>query len=85
MTHPNEEELIAYHGGEVFRRDAIAEHLANCPECRVEFERIDAVLAALGALPVPDPDVSFDFEICCRLLAVPIVFKIVLNCLPFVE
>jgi hypothetical protein len=55
MTHPNEEELIAYQGGEVFRRDAIAEHLANCPECRVEFERIDAVLAALGALPVPDP------------------------------
>jgi hypothetical protein len=55
MTHPNEEELIAYHGGEVFRRDAIAEHLANCPECRVEFERIDALLSALGALPVPDP------------------------------
>ena len=55
MKHPNEEELIAYHGGEVLRRDAIVEHLTDCPECRVELERIDAVLAALGAMPVPDP------------------------------
>jgi hypothetical protein len=55
MKHPNEEELIAYHGGEVFQRDAIANHLSDCPECREELERIDAVLAALGAMPVPEP------------------------------
>jgi hypothetical protein len=55
MKHPNEEELIAYHGGEVLRRDAIAEHLTDCPECRGELERIQALLAALGARPVPDP------------------------------
>ena len=55
MKHPNEEELIAYHGGEVLRRDAIAKHLTDCPECRAELERIDAVLAALSNMPVPDP------------------------------
>ncbi len=55
MKHPNEEELIAYHGGEVLRRDAIADHLSDCPECREELERIDAVLAALGTLPIPEP------------------------------
>jgi hypothetical protein len=55
MKHPNEEELIAYHGGEVLQRGAIAEHLTDCPECRAELERVDAVLAALSAMPVPDP------------------------------
>jgi len=37
MKHPNEEELIAYHGGEVLRRDVIADHLSDCPECREEL------------------------------------------------
>jgi len=55
MRHPNEEELIAYHDGEVFQREAIAGHLADCEECRVELERIDAVLAALNTMPVPEP------------------------------
>jgi hypothetical protein len=55
MNHPTEEELIAYHGGDPLRRDAIAKHLTDCPECRSELARIDAVLAALGTLPVPDP------------------------------
>jgi hypothetical protein len=55
MKHPNEEELIAYQGGELLRRKAIADHLSDCPECRDELERIDAVLAALSAMPVPEP------------------------------
>jgi hypothetical protein len=59
MKHPNEEELIAYHGGEVVRRDDIAEHLSDCPECREELERIDAVLAALGTMTVPEPGADY--------------------------
>ena len=55
MKHPNEDELIAYHGGEVLRRDAIAKHLTDCPECRTELERIDAILAALSSMPILDP------------------------------
>jgi hypothetical protein len=66
MNHPNEDELIAYHdarmdhaGGEIVSSDArsvaISEHVKECPECKTELERIDAVLAALDAIPVPDP------------------------------
>jgi len=55
MKHPNEEELIAYHDGEVSRREATTQHLADCGECRAELERIEAVLAALDTMPVPDP------------------------------
>src|SRR6266403_1562153 len=63
MKHPNEEELIAYHGGEALRRDPIAEHLTDCPECRMELERIDAVLEALSAMPVPDPGEDYGQEV----------------------
>jgi hypothetical protein len=55
MKHPNEEELIAYHDGDVFQRQAIDSHVAGCAECRAELERIDAVLAALNTMTVPDP------------------------------
>ena len=59
MNHPNEEELIAFHGGEPAKREAIATHVADCPECRVELARIDAVLAALSSLPAPDPGADY--------------------------
>jgi hypothetical protein len=55
MKHFTEEELIAYREGEVSQRPAIAEHLSGCEECRTELVRIEAVLAALDTLPVPDP------------------------------
>jgi hypothetical protein len=55
MRHPKEEQLIAYHSGEEADRAGIAGHVADCPECRAELERIDAVLAALNSMPVPDP------------------------------
>jgi len=47
--------LIAYHDGEASQRETIAGHLADCPECRAELERIDAVLTAIHSIPVPDP------------------------------
>jgi len=55
MKHLKEEELIAYREGVAEQRAVISEHLAGCEECRGELERIDAVLAALDTLPVPDP------------------------------
>lgn len=55
MKHPTEERLIAYRDGEVAGREAIALHLAECPECREELERIEGVLAAFANLPTPDP------------------------------
>ncbi len=55
MKHMNEEELIAYREGVAAERAGIAEHLVACEECRAELEKIEAVLAALDTLPVPDP------------------------------
>jgi len=59
MKHIKEEELIAYREGVAEQRAAISEHLAACEECRGELERIEAVLAALDTLPVPDPGTDF--------------------------
>lgn len=53
MKHLTEEQLIAYQEGEATEREAVAGHIAECPECRAEFERIEAVLRALDAMPVP--------------------------------
>lgn len=55
MRHMTEEQLIAYREGVAAERAQFAEHLAACQECRAEFERIEAVLAALDTLPVPNP------------------------------
>jgi hypothetical protein len=55
MKHMTEEELIAYREGVAAQRAGIAQHLAACQECRAELERIEAVLAALDTLPVPNP------------------------------
>jgi hypothetical protein len=54
MKHLTEEDLIAYREGMSTERTEITQHLAGCDECRKELERIEAVLAALDTLPVPD-------------------------------
>lgn len=54
MKHLTEEQLIAYREGETTERTAITTHIAECTECRTEFERIEAVLRALDAMPVPE-------------------------------
>ncbi len=59
MKHMTEQELIAYREGVVEQRAAVSTHLAACHECREELERIEAVLAALDTLPVPDPGADY--------------------------
>lgn len=59
MKHMTEEELITYKEGVAAQRAVIAQHLAACEECRAELERIEAVLAALDTLPVPNPGDDF--------------------------
>jgi hypothetical protein len=59
MKHMTQEELIAYREGLAEQRAAIAEHLTICEECRMELKRMEAVLAALDSLPVPDPGADY--------------------------
>jgi len=76
MKHVTEEKLIAYREGVAEQRAAISEHLAACEECRAELERIEAVLAALDTLPVPDPGADYGRqvwrEIAPRLVQKPV-------------
>lgn len=59
MNHMTEDELIAYREGVADKHAAISEHLAACAQCRAELERIEAVLAALDTLQVPDPGADY--------------------------
>src|SRR6266446_5997292 len=59
MRHVTEEELIAYREGLTSQRSVISEHLAACERCRAELQRIEAVLAALDTLPMPDPGADY--------------------------
>jgi hypothetical protein len=59
MNHLTEEELIAYRDGETRNREAFAAHLNGCPHCQGEMARLDAVFAALDAMPVPDAGEDF--------------------------
>lgn len=63
MNHMTEEELIAYREGIAEQRAVSAEHLAGCPKCREELERIEAVLAALDTLTVPDPGADYGRQV----------------------
>jgi anti-sigma factor RsiW len=55
MKHVTEEELFQYREGDQKGREAVAAHLGECAECRGELARLEAVFAALDAMPVPDP------------------------------
>ena len=63
MKHMTEEELIAYREGVAETPAAIAEHLSACRECRAELERVEAVLAALDTMAVPDPGADYGREV----------------------
>lgn len=60
MKHKTEEELIAYRDGERTKRGQIAAHLQECTECREEMVRIEAVLAVLNSMSVPDPGEDYE-------------------------
>lgn len=59
MEHPKEEELIAFHDGDRSNHDRVQEHLRACAECRAALEKIEAVFAAMDAMPVPDPGENY--------------------------
>jgi hypothetical protein len=67
MNHPSETDLIAYREGEVQQRDAVSAHLQDCAECRADLARIEAVYAAMNAMPVPDPGEDYELRVWQRL------------------
>jgi hypothetical protein len=59
MNHMTEEQLISYRDGESRGRESFTAHLNECADCRLEMDKINAVFAALDAMPVPDPGEDF--------------------------
>jgi anti-sigma factor RsiW len=60
--HPTEDELILNYYGEAPNeiRSATDTHLADCPSCTAAWRELTAVLGAVTAVPVPEPDESFE-------------------------
>jgi len=54
-----EEQLIAFRDGEQKGRESVSAHLESCTECRAALEKIEAVFAAMDAMPVPDPGENY--------------------------
>ncbi len=70
MTHPSEEQLIAYRYGDVSEtqeRAAIERHLATCDGCRTSYEALQRALAAVEAAPVPERDASYGSRVWQRI------------------
>ena len=56
--HPTEDELILHYYGEAPNeiRWATDTHLADCQSCAATWRELAAVLGAVTAVPVPEPD-----------------------------
>ncbi|MCI0624175.1 MAG: hypothetical protein L0387_21420 [Acidobacteria bacterium] len=59
MTHLTEKQLVALRYGEVEAGSGVEQHLTACEDCRRSFERLQSVLAAVEAMPVPTRDASY--------------------------
>lgn len=69
MTHPSEEQLVAYRFGDVDATEAasIEEHLGACRRCRASLEAVDATLAAAARVQVPERSDAYGAEVWARL------------------
>ena len=63
MNHPNENQLILYHYGEASGCNEVAEHLEVCESCRVNYQALQRVFAAVETLPVPERAESYGAEV----------------------
>jgi hypothetical protein len=55
MKHLTEEQIVLHYYGEEPDEAAADSHLASCPQCRAEFEKIKALLEGIPVTPVPEP------------------------------
>ena len=60
--HPTEDELILHYYGEAPNeiRSETERHLADCSSCAAVWRELTAVLGAVTAVPVPEPDEGFE-------------------------
>jgi hypothetical protein len=60
MNHLSEEQIVLHYYGDAEEAAEVERHLADCPECRAEFARVQSMLKQIGPLEVPEPPASFE-------------------------
>jgi hypothetical protein len=66
MNHLTEEEMILKHYNEL-RDAALESHLAGCPECRTELQRLSAALARVPQMQVPPLPDNYEARVWTKL------------------
>jgi hypothetical protein len=70
VNHLTEEQLVAYHFGDIGRGNdaaAIEQHLHTCSSCQIELGELRHVLAAVDSLPVPHRSDGYGAEVWARI------------------
>jgi hypothetical protein len=60
MNHLSEEQIVLHYYGDAGDEPGIERHLAQCPECRAEFARVESMLRQIEPLEVPEPATNFE-------------------------
>jgi len=60
MNHLNEEQIVLHYYGDAEGEDQIQRHLAECSECRGEFDRVKELLESIEPIEVPEPPAVFE-------------------------
>jgi hypothetical protein len=60
MKHLSEEEIVLHYYGDAGSEEAIQDHLAECPACQAEFERVQLLLGQIEPTQVPEPPAFFE-------------------------
>ncbi len=67
MNHLNEEQLVLYYYGETPDAPAIERHLADCPDCRTEYQSMQLVLNTVDSAPVPERPAEYGAQVWQRI------------------
>ena len=60
MKHLGEEQIVLHYYGDAEDNAAVAQHISECPACRREFERVQAMLRQIEPIEVPEPFAGFE-------------------------
>jgi hypothetical protein len=60
MKHLSEEQVVLHCYGDAEDAGEVDRHLGECPACREEFDRVQALLKQIEPTPIPEPPAIFE-------------------------
>jgi predicted anti-sigma-YlaC factor YlaD len=67
MRHTTQEQIVLHCYGDAKDSAAVEQHLRECGQCRAEFERVQALLREIPAIPVPEPPAYLEQKVWLHL------------------